>query len=358
MYRYHYYYRLSNAGIPYRAIYTPGVGMAPKGSGKAKADAAATSQPDDDYEWEYARTYEDLSAWQRFHRVLYNHADGTVLGRTGKRWGQLFIFYSLFYCGLAILFSICMKGMMSTISDSYPRWTLKDSLIGTNPGMGFRPMPENVDEGSMITFSSTNASSTDQWVDSIENFLKVYTEEPRGNRQICDYDKPPTEGKVCNVDLTNPEWKQCSNKTSYGYKSASPCVFLKLNRIYGWVPEYYNDPNDLPADMPPDLVSYIKAHAKQKEKLNTVWVSCHGEKEVDQEELGPIEYYPQPGFPGYFYPYTNKEGYLSPLVAVHFKRPSVNQLLNIECRVWAKNVIYSSSALEREGSVRFEILID
>ena len=57
-------------------------------------------------------------------------------------------------------------------------------------------------------------------------------------------------------------------------------------------------------------------------QLNTIWVSCHGEAPADREHIGEIKIYPLPGFPGYFYPYTNTEGYLSPLVAVHFRRPA------------------------------------
>lgn len=50
-------------------------------------------------------------------------------------------------------------------------------------------------------------------------------------------------------------------------------------------------------------------------------MSCEGENPADVENIGPIEYYPRQGFPGYYYPYENSEGYLNPLVAVHFTRP-------------------------------------
>lgn len=57
-------------------------------------------------------------------------------------------------------------------------------------------------------------------------------------------------------------------------------------------------------------------------QLNTVWVSCEGENPADIENLGPIKYIPESrGFPGYFYPYENSEGYLSPVIAIHFERP-------------------------------------
>lgn len=48
--------------------------------------------------------------------------------------GYTLIFYTCFFAGLAVLFSICMKGMLATLSYQKPKWTLKESLIGTNPG--------------------------------------------------------------------------------------------------------------------------------------------------------------------------------------------------------------------------------
>lgn len=56
-------------------------------------------------------------------------------------------------------------------------------------------------------------------------------------------------------------------------------------------------------------------------QLNTIWVSCEGESPADVENIGPITYIPTRGFPGYFYPYKNSEGYLSPVMAIHFQRP-------------------------------------
>lgn len=57
-------------------------------------------------------------------------------------------------------------------------------------------------------------------------------------------------------------------------------------------------------------------------QLNTVWVSCEGENPADVENIGPIQYIPSRGFPGFFFPFANIDGYLSPLVAVFFERPS------------------------------------
>lgn len=194
------------------------------------------------------------------------------------------------------------------------------------------------------------------------------------NQKNCDFDTFPGTTQVCKIDVSS--FDQCTSSNAYGYNNSSPCIFLKLNRIYGWVPDFYNDPNDLPEEMPADLKAHIaqlpESHRKQ------VWVSCYGENGADQEILGDISYYPTRGFPSYFYPYLNAPGYLSPLVAVKFVRPSrkfsshiecenkskyiftkirhpsffllANQIINIECRAWAKNIKYVGSFRDRQVS--------
>lgn len=66
--------------------------------------------------------------------------------------------------------------------------------------------------------------------------------------------------------------------------------------------------------------------------MQTVWVSCDGESPHDRESVGPVEIYPQHGAPAYYYPYENKDGYLSPVMAVHFKNPKCEYL-------WYKGII-------------------
>ena len=51
-----------------------------------------------------------------------------------------------------------------------------------------------------------------------------------------------------------------------GYDEGKPCVFLKLNKIFGLNPEYYNDPNDLP-NSPETKTVFPKS---LKDQLNTI----------------------------------------------------------------------------------------
>lgn len=60
---------------------------------------------------------------------------------------------------------------MYTLDESVPKWTLDASLIGTNPGLGFRPSADNVDQGSLIWFDNTNKRQIKYWVKRVDDFL-------------------------------------------------------------------------------------------------------------------------------------------------------------------------------------------
>jgi Sodium / potassium ATPase beta chain. len=53
-----------------------------------------------------------------------------------------------------------------------------------------------------------------------------------------------------------------------------------------------------------------------------VWLSCGGRNEQDKEHLGKIAYFPEQGFPGYYYPFRNQIGFKSPVVAMYIEDPT------------------------------------
>lgn len=83
------------------------------------------------------------------------------------------IFYVIFYAVLAAMFAICMQGLFNTLSDKEPKWQLEKSLIGTNPGLGYRPMSEKETErGSIIQFDSKKPAEKEFWVNLLNEFLE------------------------------------------------------------------------------------------------------------------------------------------------------------------------------------------
>ncbi|KAK9870330.1 hypothetical protein WA026_006415 [Henosepilachna vigintioctopunctata] len=301
-------------------------------------------------EFEFHKPVE-RSGWESFTRAIYNSDEGQFFGRTPKNWAQLIIFYIIFYICLAGLFAGCLTVFYLTIDEKVPKLQQTDGLIGDNPGMGLRPNSDLEIEGNFIYFNGKNETQANKWIKRLNNFMRPYIAPVPGNNSIhCSFYRRPIGNEICKVDINL--FEDCAPKDLYGYRTASPCVYLKLNKIYGWEPETHLLPTD---DMPSDL----KQRITSLPQLNRtqVWVSCNGLTSQDRQFIQGFEYYPS-GFPSYFFPFTNSDNYLSPLVAVKIIYPKANVLIGIECRAWAKNIRYRGGTLDRMGSIQFYIQRD
>lgn len=85
--------------------------------------------------------------------------------------GQLGLFYLIFYVVLAAMFAICMQALLSTLTHEHPKWQLEESRIGTNPGLGFRPIHNDTDHGSLIWYETKSPASIRVWTKFIDEFL-------------------------------------------------------------------------------------------------------------------------------------------------------------------------------------------
>jgi hypothetical protein len=65
---------------------------------------------------------------------------------------------------------------------------------------------------------------------------------------------------------------------------------------------------------------------QEKDVLNTVWISCQGESDVDKKHIpaDKISYFPSQGIPGYYFPFLNQKSYLSPFVMVALDIPETS----------------------------------
>ncbi|CAH1369661.1 unnamed protein product [Tenebrio molitor] len=184
----------------------------------------------------------------------------------------------------------------------------------------FRPLPQE-DGGTLIRYKAGNASS--YWKQELDKFLKPYTQNNQLENAVACGRDPPRKNQFCHFDIKTIALP-CTAEYQYGFGSSSggPCVFLKPSQISGWVPQCYNS-TTVPQDMPENLRTDI-IEREQHPMPDVVWVECHGETPPDRENVGPMVYFPLPGFRGVYFPFTGIEGYLSPLVAVHFKKPTRN----------------------------------
>ncbi|CAH2065815.1 unnamed protein product, partial [Iphiclides podalirius] len=258
----------------------------------------------------------------RVAKIFYDPSDGSILGRTPKRWGIALVFYSVFYAVLALLFAACMGGLFLTLDENKPSFILESSLIGANPGVAFRPMPA---DGVLVEV--TNNRTSESYVRQLREFLAPYS---------------------------NDSWftakSGCTEEDNYGFPS-SPCFFIKLNKIYGWIPDLY-DVSDLPSDMGSDLVEYI--NSLQPPEREQIWVSCWAEAAGS----GSVEYPWGAGLPARFFPYVNERGYRAPLLPIRVTPNVSNSTIAIRCRAWAKNIRYNKSLKEPSGYARILLQVN
>jgi len=216
------------------------------------------------------------------------------MGRTGSSWGKVGLFYVIFYAGLAAFFSIMLVVFYQTLDNYEPKWQLTRSVIGTNPGMGFRPMPpESNIESTLIWFEQGQNRTMNHWIKNLQSFLAPYREKNTpGEFGECEK-KPEKEAdskSVCDFQVENDRMKECVEGKFYGYDKGRPCVAVKLNRIYGWKPDYItkDDIDRFDRDIPDQLRSVIMAHTGPHDM---VWLYCEGENPADKENAGRIEYF-------------------------------------------------------------------
>jgi len=299
--------------------------------------------------------------WDSISHFLYDPDRGAIMGRTPKSWALITIFYIIYYTCLALFWAACLLIFFQTLDDKTPKWTTSGSLIGESPALGVRPEQawELIDSSMIIYNKATEESSEElagwkEWKERTDDFLETYRLGQKNNVD-CGSDGPE-EGQVCKFDV-DVELGACA-KDNYGYDLGQPCIFLKLNKIYGLEHQYYNT-SDFPTEEKiKGQIDRIKERMGNEAEADKkqVWVDCHGENPADVESMGEIEYFPKAaGFHSKYHPYLNQKGYANPLIAVQFKNPKVGQLIHIECRAFAGNIGYDRR--DKLGKAHFEVLV-
>jgi sodium/potassium-transporting ATPase subunit beta len=86
---------------------------------------------------------------------------------------KILIFYVIFYVILAAFFLSMFLVFGSTLTREKPKYELSESLIGTNPGLGFRPMPpESNVESTLIWYQKNTPANSKYWSEELDSFLE------------------------------------------------------------------------------------------------------------------------------------------------------------------------------------------
>lgn len=275
--------------------------------------------------------------------LLYNSETGAILTRTPASWAKIGLFYFVYYTCLAAFFAGLLSVFLFGFTDNKaPLLTGSHSILPQNPGMGFRPMPDETK--TMVKFSVKKADSFEPFVDNLDEFLnhpnktntymkgqapQEYRDCTKGAVGPASHDSLPCKYRI--DDFKNV-MDNCVN-ANFGYPDGKPCVVIKLNKIFEFVPELTDDGNELKFE-------------------------CAGEHSADKDNIGPIEYYPKQGVSMDFFPYLNQRGYLSPIVFVKFNNPVRGVLIQVACKpVNAQNIMQNKMS-DGAGRVVFELLVD
>ncbi|EGT54150.1 hypothetical protein CAEBREN_23157 [Caenorhabditis brenneri] len=309
---------------------------------------------------------------ETFGQFLYNKKNGTVLGRNGKSWFQIIVFYIIFYALLAAFWLACLTIFLKTLDPKVPRFYGKGTIIGVNPGVGYQPWLKERPDSTLIQYNLQDQSTWKPYVDQMKTYLDKYDSNATETRECGagdsndDLEKNP-DALPCRFDLNVFE-KGCSEKSEYGFKSGKPCVIISLNRLIGW------RPTDFPANSVPEEV-------KDRYKTGSIAINCQGATNVDKEHIGKVTYMPPNGIDGRFYPYVFTKvrswflflgqaafwkeknlfpfhfyGYQQPIAMVKFDTIPRNKLVIVECRAYALNIEHDISS--RLGMVYFEVMVE
>jgi len=334
----------------------------------------------------------DRTGWEAIKYLIWNPETGQVLTRTPLSWLKIFVFYCIYYGCLAAFWAAMLNIFFITIPTEHPKWMLKDSIIGINPGLGVKPanQDQRIDSGMFILALKGEAATSkkptktkkgdgegDQNIDYATRLSKFIENgnyhKKEGLNQTCVNDiywddQPTKEGEKpqpCAFNLADlGECQEAKNHYGYVKENAGtegvypdPCMILKFNRIFNWEPKAITaaDLTDEPyKNMPTNLKDHIAANENDTKH---VWVECHGRNPADKELLaGQIKYYPEnQGINFKYFPYKgNKMPYHTPLVAIQIKstKAMVGRLMHIQCKAWFKGVKHNKK--EKMGMVQFE----
>lgn len=300
---------------------------------------------------------------------LYDPEKGEFFTRTPKSWLLIIIFYCIYYTLLACFWYGMLQLFFITLPLDKPKYMLEESIIGKNPGVGLRPaQPDVTIDSSMLKLvkdaqgqepsGDFETASNIDWAERYRLFLNKY--DNKTNTRVCDDSAAGEEGEqACQFDVS--QLGSCA-EFPYGYELASgeevisPCALLKINRIFGWMPEPYTEDdleNDEEDPIPDNVKALIRANA------NNIYLDCTGENPFDRELLeGKVKYFPSNQAISYkYFPYNQAhDNYHNPVVAVKFEGLTPGVLHHIECKLWSKGVLHSSK--HRAGQVHFELIID
>ncbi|KAM7533160.1 hypothetical protein Aperf_G00000124995 [Anoplocephala perfoliata] len=294
-----------------------------------------------------------LRAFQLKNTIVYSYPRGHECSRNRTDYGNAVkeicrrVSYLLTFCTVLGLLSVGYLNwyMYFQVPHDHPALTGMQSALQMNPGLSHIPNPDLYT--TLLYFLPREPLPFYQKSDELAAYLHAY-QDNTGSTELEDCVQ---EGGIkqnperpCTYDLN--AGGPCNIMNGYGFETAQACIVLKMNRIYGWLP----DPID--------------------EFATGVLVKCAGVTADDTYNLGIIRYFDMdykfsanapaknPGkltngsFHSMYFPYRNQLAYLQPLVFVMFDGVKRNKLIRSTSNRVCHHFKFSSSSSPLYPAVR------
>jgi sodium/potassium-transporting ATPase subunit beta len=156
--------------------------------------------------------------------------EGLVMGRNKSSWAKIGFFYVCFYTFLAAFFGAMLAVFLSTLTlpsdGGSPKLT---QFIANKPGLTLVNKVES-------KYNASDEKTLNAHTKIVQDFLNKYDNYGKANKcnetQTTGY-----EGKdACRYDYATDMTPACDEKNYFGMENKQPCILIKMNKVFGWVP--------------------------------------------------------------------------------------------------------------------------
>jgi len=156
-----------------------------------------------------------------------------VMGRNGNSWAKIGLFYVCFYAFLAGFFIALLSVFLSTLNDPQTGGPKLTQFIANQPGLTLI----NKFDGS---YNKTNQKEIDAVNKPIVEFLKIYSKYDGHGKGAKNCNASMVTGyegaQACIFDYKTALSDKCTESNGYGLKDGQPCLLIKMNKVFDWVP--------------------------------------------------------------------------------------------------------------------------
>lgn len=165
--------------------------------------------------------------FSNFAKFLFNKETGQVMGRSGESWLKIGVFYLIFYGFLAAFFTAMLTVFLKTLNEPGKGGPKLTQFLDNKPGLTYKSLGASL---AKLAKGDAKLNKTELIIKYAEAIDPIFKSYGKGGCADSPTGMGDTECKF-NKSLLG----DCA--TDFGIDNDKPCVFVKINKVYGWVPQ-------------------------------------------------------------------------------------------------------------------------